>query len=478
MNNKKRTVKFMFGFLVLAGLLGLAQIYHRKLFAFSFKAKPTTIRTFAICYDNLLRNYLYPLKPQDLIEGAVKGMNVYLTQKRIPYTVPTPRLYADSQLDLELFNSDFQRAFHKVRTKTSHAKLMTAALNGMFNVTGDPFTVYMTPREFKSLFEMMNGGDFGGIGIYIGIAKTGKHLIVIEPIRGTPAWKAGLKAGDEILDINGKTTKGITLVEAQKRIRGRIGTQVILTIKHKDSNKELQVKITRALIRVPSVSYKLLDGNIAYVRLFDFGSNTGRELRRDLKKLEEKGAKAYILDLRDNGGGEITAAIDVCSQFLPEGDPIVSVHARYGRIQTYRAEGGKGPDFPMAVLVNEFTASASEITSGALQDYHRAIVIGTKTFGKGSVQNVIPLPNRGAAKITIAHYETPAGHDVNKIGITPNIILPMQGYAFGGKKDIQLQKAIHLLEKEIKERYKPHILSRSELGKVSWKRILSHQTNS
>jgi carboxyl-terminal processing protease len=480
LNKKKTAVKFIFVFAVLTGLLWLAQIYHRKLFASSFTETPTTSRTFANCYDDLLTSYLYPLKPKNLIAGAIKGMNVYLVQKRIPYHVSTPRLYRNSQLDLELFNSAFQQTYDKVRRKIKRKpedKLMTAALNGMFNVTGDPFTVYMTPREFKSLFEMMNGGDFGGIGIYIGIAKVGNQLIVIEPIRGTPAWKAGLKPGDSILDINGKSTKGITLVEAQHRIRGPIGSSVILTIRHRHSSKETQVKIERALIHVPSVSYKLLDGNIAYVRLFDFGSSTGSELRKALRRLEAKGAKAYILDLRDNGGGEVTAAIDVCSQFLPEGDSVVSVHARYGRIETYRTKGGIQPDFPMAVLVNEFTASASEITSGALQDYKRAVVIGTRTYGKGSVQNVIPLPNRGAAKITIAHYETPAGHDVNKIGITPNIVIPMQGHAFGGVKDIQLQKAVHLLEREIKDHYRPHILSRSQLKEVSWKTILFHRAS-
>jgi carboxyl-terminal processing protease len=445
---KKLKFKFFLLIVLTALIAGGFIFYHHEAVA-QEEGNGNLLEIFSISYHRLLQEYLQPLKPNELILGAVKGMNVALAKAKIPYTVKAPALSQDSEVDLQAFTQLFQETTQHLGNKISTDKLMTAALNGMFEATGDPYTVYMTPHEFQALTEQMRGGDFGGIGIYIELEKGTKQLMVLEPIEDTPAWKAGLRAGDYILSIDGKSTKGITLDEAQQKIRGPIGTRVVLTIRHKGSSQIQTLTITRALIHVKSVTSKLIDGDIGYFRLHLFGEFTGDELEKAMDKLQAEGAKAYILDLRNNGGGYIDAAKEVCSKFLPRNSVIVWLKDRNGNTQTEYADGSEHPDYPMVVLVNEFSASASEIAAGALQDYKRAIIVGTRTFGKGSVQTISPLPNGGAVKITIAHYHTPNGADINKKGIIPNVIVPMQGTAFLTSKDLQLKKAVAILQHEL-----------------------------
>lgn len=405
--------------------------------------------TFSEAYYQLMKFFIHPLQPESLIRGAMKGMNMELARKHVQYSTPEVNLSNNPVQDLEGFHKAFQQAVSEVNGKIKTDDLMGSALRGMFESTGDPYTTYLSPKDYHTLTEQMNGGNFGGIGIYIELEKGTKRLMVLEPIEGTPAFHAGLKAGDYILQIDGKPTKGMDLEIAQKLIRGPIGTEVKLVIHSKSSTDIKEYNIRRGTIRVRSVSFDLKNGNIAYIRLRSFGEYSGQEIEKALQDLEGKGAKAYILDLRNNGGGYIEAAKEVCSKFLPRRAVVVSVLERNGRIEKELANGTEHPDYPMVVLVNEFSASASEITAGALQDYKRAKILGNRTFGKGSVQTIIRLGNRGAAKITIAHYLTPSGKDINKKGINPDIAVTMKGHAFGEEEDVQLQKAVETLKQTL-----------------------------
>jgi carboxyl-terminal processing protease len=257
-----------------------------------------------------------------------------------------------------------------------------------------------------------------------------------------------MQAGDVILTIDGKPTRGLTSDDDAKMLRGREGTIVRLTVERQGATLSAPVPITRAVIHQPSVYARLLPNNIGYARLTVFGSNTGNELASALDRLEAQGAKAYILDLRDNGGGYLNAAIDVSSKFVPSG-PIVSVEARGGNNTQYDAENTAVAPKPLAVLVNGYTASASEITSGAIQDNGVGELIGTRTFGKGVVQTIHPLPDGSAVKITSARYLTPRGRDINTVGIEPDIKSPdpAKNARLGElPSDTQLQAAVTYLE--------------------------------
>lgn len=436
---------------ILSSLVMAAAIFSAARFSFEkIEPRRSNFDTFSEAYYQLMKFFIHPLKPDTLIQGAIKGMSMELARQKISYTIPAENLSDNAYEDLEKFHEVFDRTVSQVgQQMKKEDDLLTSALRGMFESTGDPYTTYLSQKDYHTLSEQMGGGNFGGIGIYIELEKGTKRLMVVEPIEDTPASHAGLKAGDYIIRIDGKPTKGMDLDVAQKLIRGPIGTEVHLSIRHKTSQDIQDVTVHRATIRVRSVTSDLKDGNIGYVRLRTFGEFSGQELEKALADLESRGAKAYILDLRNNGGGFIEAAKEVCSKFLPRRAVVVSVLERNGRIEKELADGSEHPDYPMVVLVNEFSASASEIAAGALQDYKRAKIVGDRTFGKGSVQTIIRLANKGAAKITIAHYLTPSGKDINKRGIVPDVLITMKGHAFGDEEDEQLQKAIGILRETL-----------------------------
>ncbi|HMD02726.1 MAG TPA: S41 family peptidase, partial [Candidatus Baltobacteraceae bacterium] len=306
-----------------------------------------------------------------------------------------------------------------------------------------------TPKEYAELNEGLDGGNFSGVGISIQVDDQTKLLRVNEIIPGGPAEKAGVQSGDVILQIDGKSTKGLTTDEDAKMLRGKEGTQVKLDIQ-RGGAALAPTLVTRAVIHQPSVYARMLDNGIGYARLTVFGSNTAQELGTALNKLEAQGAKAYVLDLRDNGGGYLNAAIDVSSKFIASG-AIVSVESRGGNDTEYDAENTAIPAKPLAVLVNRYTASASEITSGAIQDNGVGELVGEKTYGKGVVQTIHPLPDGSAVKITSARYLTPRGRDINTIGITPDIITvePKNARLGDPSNDAQLQSAITYLQGKI-----------------------------
>lgn len=320
------------------------------------------------------------------------------------------------------------------------------AINTMVASLNDPYTKFLDPKEFAEETSSIKG-SLKGIGIQIAV-KDGK-LMVIAPIEDTPAEKAGLLADDEILEIDGVSTKGITVDKAADKIRGKEGTQVTLLVKRKDNPPKKYV-ITRAEIEIKSISQKLpaevkLPNDFCYIRLSSFISrNAATEFGTILNNNKDK--KGFIIDLRSNPGGLLTNAIYISDMFL-DGGTIVSTVDRDGYKETQRASAGVYTKKPVVVLINKGSASASEIFSGAMKDNHRAIIIGEQSFGKGLVQEINKLPYESGINITIQKYLTPNGTDINKKGITPDIEVKLTEEDVKNKNDLQLKKAIEVLSK-------------------------------
>ena len=322
-------------------------------------------------------------------------------------------------------------------------KLMRGAIRGMLDSLGDDHTAYMDPDEYRQANLPMNG-EYEGIGAWVD--TTGEYLKIISPMPGSPAENAGLTAGDTVLKIDGDDMTGVDGNLVLRRILGPAGTQVTLTILREGDNEPFDVSITRAKITVPSVESKMLEGDIAYVRLFTFGEKTTSELKTALSDLMAQNPKGMVLDLRNNGGGYLTTAIDVISQFIGKGVVMYEIYGD-GTRKTFNAKsGGLATDIPLVVLVNGGTASASEITAGAIQDYARGTLVGETTYGKGSVQNWVPLAdNQGAVRVTIARWVTPNERQINGQGLDPDVVVTLTEEDVTNQKDPQLDKALEIL---------------------------------
>ena len=300
--------------------------------------------------------------------------------------------------------------------------LVQGAIRGMLS-TLDPHSAYMTPEMYKEM-QVETKGEFGGVGIQIGVKEN--RLAVIAPIDGTPAQRAGIKAGDYITKVNDESTKDLSLMDAVQKMRGPKGTKVNITIQRDGTVDPLQFTLVRDTIKIESVKSKVLD-NIGYVKLTQFQEATGRDLGRVLKQFKEQKVQSTILDLRNNPGGLLTAAVEVSEQFLPNGKLVVYTKGRESKKDEWFAKGrDQMDDSPMIILVNEGSASASEIVAGALQDYGRAVIVGTTSFGKGSVQTILPLGDGSGLRLTTAKYYTPKGRSIQSTGITPDIVIKPQ----------------------------------------------------
>jgi len=305
--------------------------------------------------------------------------------------------------------------------ETDTKELIYGAINGMLQGL-DPHSSFMTPELYKEM-QVDTKGEFGGLGIQIGI-KDGQ-LTVIAPIEGTPAHKAGIEAGDFIVKVEDKFTKGMSLMEAVNLMRGPKGTQVTITIVRRGLKEPKAFTITRDIISIKSVRHEVLEGDVGYVRISQFQEKTDRDLQDAIDDLQEKGVKSLLLDLRNNPGGLLDMAVQVTDAFLPPEKLVVYIQNRQGeKKEYYSRSAGLDQSIPMVVLVNGGSASASEIVSGALQDHHRAVILGTQTFGKGSVQTVIPLSDGYGLRLTTAKYYTPRGTSIQNTGITPDIDVP------------------------------------------------------
>ena len=342
-------------------------------------------------------------------------------------------------------------------------KLVYGAINGMLSSL-DPHSSFMPPDTYKEM-KIDTKGAFGGLGIEISI-KDGV-LTVISPIEDTPAFKAGIKSGDQIFKIDDKFTKDLNINDAVKRMRGIKGTTVTLTIMREGFEKPKEFPLVRDIIQVKSVKSRLMDDGYAYVRIAQFQEKTDEDLSKALKTMKEqnKGVlKGLVLDMRNDPGGLLDQAVRVSDHFVPEGQMIVYTEGREkdAKMQFMAKKGAKEPNYPIVVLINGGSASASEIVAGALQDHKRAIVMGTQSFGKGSVQTIIPLSDDSGLRLTTARYYTPKGRSIQAKGITPDIVverveLPKET---AGKKD-----SMHLREKDLENHFESEGKSESTIGK-------------
>jgi carboxyl-terminal processing protease len=328
----------------------------------------------------------------------------------------------DTYKSLKVFNEALDIIDKNYVEKVDPKTLMQGAINGMVKSL-DPHSSFLTSDMYKEL-QTETRGSFGGIGIEITILND--VLTVVSPIEDTPAFLAGIKTGDQIIKIDDKSTKGMSILEAVKKLRGPENTQVKMTIMRKDLAQPKDYTITRAIISIRSVRHNTYEGGIGYVRVSSFQEKTAEELRKALVEIEKKAKplNGIVLDLRNDPGGLLDQAVKVSDAFLKSGT-IVSIKGRVRNLESRFSarDDGNEPTCPMVVLVNEGSASASEIVAGALQDNGRAIVLGTQTFGKGSVQTVIPFEDGSAMKITTAKYFTPKGRSIQAEGITPDVQL-------------------------------------------------------
>ncbi len=325
------------------------------------------------------------------------------------------------------------------------SQLFTGASRGVVDALNDPYSKYLSKDSYEELQLRLNA-EFGGIGVYV-LQDAEGSLKIISPIKGTPAYKEGLKHGDIIIRINGDSTINMTQDEAVALMRGDPGTQLELGVYRESDGKEYDFQIIREIINVPSVEDQVIEDNpeIGYIRLNQFHAHSAGEMVDSVNRLiNEDKIKGLILDLRNNGGGEFGASISVASIFL-DGEEVVSEVDAKGNKTVHRASSGK-IDLPLVVLVNQDSASAAEILAGALQDNKRALLLGQKTFGKGLVQTLYPLPDGGALKLTTRKYFTPEGTDINEIGIYPDYEVENDPES---SMDLQLEKAREMLKEQI-----------------------------
>jgi len=320
-------------------------------------------------------------------------------------------------------------------------RLTNSAIEGMVK-TLDPYSAYLTPERYKEL-EIGTSGEFGGVGMEV--TEEEGFLKVIAPIEGSPAAKAGIKPGDLILAINGKTTEGMAVFESVKLLRGPKGSNVKITLKREGENSSIDLTLTRDIIHIESVKFDLFKGGIGYIKLSQFQEKVAEELINAVSNLEYKNGgmlKGLVLDLRNNPGGLLDEAIEVADEFIDQG-LIVSVKGRSPdqSKQYFATKGENVHDYPIVVIVNKGSASASEVVAEALQDSNRATILGSKTFGKGSVQTIIKLDDGSGLKITTAKFYAPSGRSINAIGVTPDVIVEDND-----KRDLQMERAIELLK--------------------------------
>jgi carboxyl-terminal processing protease len=322
-------------------------------------------------------------------------------------------------------------------------KLMQSAIGGLMSGLGDEHSSYMDPSTYQQINAPMQGG-YTGIGAWVD--TSGEALVIIAPMPNSPAEAAGIRSGDTVVAIDGEDVTGIDPSIVLQSILGPADTVVTLTVVREGLDEPLEISITRAVIEIPVIEYTMLENNIAYIYLSQFSINSGEEVRNALTELLAQNPVGVILDLRDNTGGYLDAAFDVISAFIEEG-PIMIEESGDGVTQTYSAYGNAiAPDIPLVVLVNGGSASASEITAGAIQDSGRGTLVGTTTYGKGSVQNWIELEgDNGAIRVTIARWLTPNGTQINKVGLTPDVIVDYTQEQYDAGIDPQLDKAVEIL---------------------------------
>ena len=353
-----------------------------------------------------------------LFAGALMGASAMSVVQGSPGAIAAG---SETYRQLAIFGDIFERVRAQYVTPPDDKALVENAINGM--LTGlDPHSSYLNQRSYRDM-QVQTRGEFGGLGIEV--TQENGYIKVISPIDETPAARAGVKAGDLITHLNGNSVQGLTLQEAVEQMRGERGTAIKITIRREGADRPIELSLTREVIRPQVVRFRIEGNDVAYVRLTSFNEQTDVGLRRAIQAMRQQAGnslKGIVLDLRNNPGGLLDQAVQVTDDFLEQGE-IVSTRARRQEdAQRWNAKGGDiSGGLPVVVLINGGSASASEIVAGALQDHRRAIVLGTKSFGKGSVQTVMPIPGQGAIRLTTARYYTPSGRSIQGTGIEPDI---------------------------------------------------------
>jgi carboxyl-terminal processing protease len=346
---------------------------------------------------------------------------------------------------IDIFGEVLEKINKEYVDEVDQSKSMDAAINGLLQSL-DPYSAYMTPESYKGM-QTETSGKFGGLGIEVGMESG--VVKVISPIDNTPASKAGLKAGDYIVKIDDIQVQGKSLMDAVDLMRGLVGSSIEITVRRRGVKKALIFNITREIIQIQSVKSELINNNIGYIRLTSFNENSSDQIKQKVKMLSKnKNLKGYILDLRNNPGGLLSQAIKISDYFLENGE-IVSTKSRKDseNRKWFAKKGDIINGETLIVLINYGSASASEIVAGALKDHKRAIILGENSYGKGSVQSIIPLKNRGAIRLTIAKYYLPSGKSISEVGVTPDIEIEegSENFKFNSATDNQLNFAIKLL---------------------------------
>ncbi|MGQ9832466.1 MAG: S41 family peptidase [Candidatus Villigracilaceae bacterium] len=374
-------------------------------------------------------------------------LNAASIETPLPLSTP-PQALESTPSDLQTLFVPFWEAWDLVHTQyvdqpVNDIKLMRGAITGMLAALGDEHTSYMDPQQYADATTEL-AGEYDGIGAWVD--PSGDYLTIISPIPNSPAEKAGLKPGDKIIAIDGEDMTGLDGEIVRLKILGPAGSVVHLTVLREGQPAPLKFDIVREHIVIQSVIGEMRPDGLAYIQITTFGDNTTRELRQTLDTLMAQEPKGLILDLRYNGGGYLQTAVEVASEFIGQG---VILYEQYGdgTRQSYEAiPGGRATKIPLVVLINEGTASASEILAGAIQDYGRGKLVGVTSYGKGSVQNWVPLSNdQGAVRVTVAKWLTPNGRTIHNQGLTPDVVVEITEEELKAKQDPQLEKAVEVL---------------------------------
>lgn len=398
----------------------------------------------------MLKKFAYIFAVIALV-GVIFGGGVFFGYSQRPEIDKVASIFNKETLKpADVDFSPFWGAWNKINEKyvakdqLDEQKMVWGAIQGLVASLGDPYSSFFPPEESKT-FEENISGDFEGVGMEIAVRKG--ILTVVAPIKGTPAYNAGIKAGDKIIKIGDKSTVDMTSDEAAKLIRGPRGTQVVLSILRGDAETPLEFTITREVIEIPAIETETKQGGIFVIKLFNFSANSSSAFRGALREFIDSGNNKLILDLRNNPGGYLNLAVDNASWFLPVGKVVVREKFSNGEEESHRSRGYDiFQDLPMIILVNEGSASASEIMAGALQEYGIAKLVGQKTFGKGSVQELIPVTSDTSLKLTIAKWLTPNGRSISDEGLEPDYKVELTDEDFEKGLDPQMDKAVEILK--------------------------------
>ena len=372
---------------------------------------------------------------------TIFALGIWVGVEKIAYCVPQPE-----NINFSLFWDAYNKLQEKFidPEKIDDQKIIYGAIEGMAKSLGDPYTSFFSPEDAQRFAQDLSG-TFEGIGAEIGIKKN--QLTIVAPLEGTPAQEAGLKAGDSILEINGKNTSDFTTEEAVNLIRGPKGTYVTLTIYRDGWPSAKDIKITRQTIKIDSTKWELKDGNIAYVQIFQFDESLSGDFKNGVYQILQSPAKKIILDLRNNPGGYLETAQEIAGYFLKKGQTVTIEDFGEGKEQNIYVSQGNGElaNYPIVVLINQGSASASEILAGTLRDNRNVRLIGEKSFGKGSVQEVVDLRGGSFLKITIAKWLTPKGNFISEVGLDPDVKIEITDQDIELNNDPQLDKALEII---------------------------------